>query len=178
MLLTACALMTPTWAQAAPVRQPEVIDKIVVVVAERVITDSDLRLSIRMDERDPDSILLLAQAIPDPLQRLIDRHILLQMAGKVGVYQPTPAEVTARLAKVRSGWDGHSEYQSFLRMHGLDEARLRRLLTERMVVDRYIRRNLSGPAGEAPRPGPLRDWMAERRQGVQIRRVRSQESSP
>ncbi len=168
-------ILAPAWAQTSPAHAPVVIDRVEVVVGTRVITASDLRLSIALDSRDPSPVPVLQGAAPDPLQRLIDRTILRGLAGQVRVYQPDEADVRARVDALRSSWSSLSDYQRFLRSHGLDEERLQRRMKERMLVERYIRRNLAAPAQGERRVGLAQyiEWMAGLRASVRVRRIRA-----
>ncbi len=172
--------LTPAWAQVTTTSGPVVIDRVAVVVDGQVITASDLRLSIAIDGRDPSPLPMLKGPAHDPLQRLIDRTILRSLAGKVPVYQPDDADVRSRVDALRSTWDSLSEFRSFLLVHGLDEDRLHRRMTDRMVVERYIRRNLTPPAPskEAPSLAQYTDWMAGLRAGVRIRKVQATKDAP
>jgi hypothetical protein len=171
MLLCLILLLSPAWAQDLQHREPVVIDRVVTVVGPRIITDSDLRLSIALDAADPSPLDVLRDQATDPLERLINLHILHLLAGKTRVYQPTEGDVRARLNRLRAASTALEDHRRFLQLHGLDEDRLLRQLERRMVVEHYIRRNLVGQDKAPPTAAEFRTWMRAHREGVRIRSV-------
>jgi len=178
MLLPFLILCAPAWSQAEQVQATATIDRVMVVVGQRVITDSDVQLSIALDDRDSAKVPALSGAAPDPVDRLINRRILYDIAGKIRVYQPTETEVRARMARLMEQWVLLSERRKFMQRYGLDEERLRRALAERMVVERYIERNLPSKDGVPITLTEFHQWMAKHRAGVRIRTVAKSESQP
>ena len=65
-----------------------------------------------------------------------------------------------------------------MQRHGLDDAQLMRTLAERMVVERYIRRNLPRKNDTAPTAAEFQAWMTQQRKGVRIRRVSPGTAAP
>jgi len=178
MLLVVLSLLSSAWAQSSPDRAPAIIDRVVVVVGPRVITASELRLSIAMDAHDSSPIEVLRGHTADPQERLVNRRILRSLAGEVRVYQPAEVDVRARLDKLKTSWVQLSDYRIFLLRNGLDEERLLRELAERMVVERYIRRNLAGQGDAQPTMAQYRKWMAQYRADVRIRKVAPSPEQP
>jgi hypothetical protein len=170
MLTTALLLLLPAWVHAQEDREPVVIDRVVVVVSGKVITQSDLNLSIVLDAQDPSEVPMLSGVATNPTERLINRKILLGLAGEIRVFQPTEAEVRIRMNRLKNSWTELNDYRTFMLQHGLNETRLMLRLTERIVVERYIERNLTGQ-GQEPTLAEYRQWMAQHRAGVRIRKV-------
>ncbi len=126
---------------------PALIDRVVAVVEEqtvdaRIITASDLALERDLSARAPDPVLALCSRDGDPLTALIEQAVIRGLAGGVGIYQPSPAEVREHLQRIRAASLTPEDWQQWLQLHGLDEDRLAGLVYSRMVVERYIRRNL------------------------------------
>ncbi len=166
------------WAQTTAPASPERIDRVIVVVGTEVITASDLQLSIALDERDTPPIGLDSALAEDSLERLIDRAILRGLAGKVGVYQPYEADVRSRLDALKTTWADISDYKRFLMLNGLNEARLLKRISQRMITERYIRRNL--PNLDRAEAGTEKEeaqaWMGKLRGSVTIRYVHKAEA--
>lgn len=171
MLLCLILLLSPAWAQDLQPREPVVIDRVVAVIGPRIITDSDLRLSIALEAVDTSPIEVLRDQAFDPLERLINQHILHLLAGETRVYQPAEGDVRARLSRLKAASPTLENHRRFLQNHGLDEARLLRQLERRMVVERYTERNLVGQDKAPPTPAEFRRWMTQHREGVRIRSV-------
>jgi hypothetical protein len=171
MLLCLILLLSSAWAQDLQPREPVVIDRVAIVVGPRIITDSDLRLSIALDAADPSPVEVVRDQAIDPLEWLINQHILHLLAGKTRVYQPTESEVRARLNRLKAASTALEDHRRFLQVHGLDEARLFRQLERRMVVENYIRRNLVGQDKAPPTAAEFRKWMSQHREPVRIRIV-------
>ena len=178
MHLLALLWLSPAWAQVENAPAPQIIDRIMVVVDQRVITASDLELSMALDAREDVQVVGLSGPTDDAMARLINRRVLFAQAGSVGVYQPTEAETRSRMARLKSQWPALSEAQQFMQRHGLDDAQLMRTLSERMVVERYIRRNLPGKNDQGPTAAEFQAWMTQQRRGVRIRRANPMQTSP
>ena len=119
------------------------IDRVEVVVGERILTTSDVRLEAELARRIPSPVYALRlQETLDPRQALLERAVIRELAAKVSIYQPTSAEVQARLAELRSTFPDADQYDDFLLRHGLSEDTLSNRLTSRLVVERYVYRNI------------------------------------
>ncbi len=166
-----------TWARAGPPTEPVIVDRVIVVVGDDVITASDIDLTLALDERDQTLARELAHPKVNSIQRLIDGAIIRQLAGNVDVYQPTPGQVRARVEAFQHLWPESKQYHHFLSAHGMDEARLFAHFFSRLVIDAYIHRNLSfneeiiDPAEKQTR---YAEWIAPHRKAAHIRHVAPQ----
>lgn len=142
------------WALA----HAEVVDRILHVVGDRVITTSDLVFEAELAAHDPSPVPPLRDPEYPTEERLVDMAVLRALAGDIALYEPTPAELRARGERVAASWDRPEDQEAFLVRWGLDEERLLGLLYSRMVVERYVVRNLALPAQD--RPQDLADWRA------------------
>lgn len=127
---------------AAP-PSPVVMDRIVAVVGDRLITASDIALEVELNARDPSPERATARRNADPLRALIDAAVVRGLAGQVPLYQPSPAELRVRLAALRATWEDPADYERFLVRFGLTEDALSGLLFSRVIVERYVHRNVS-----------------------------------
>ena len=153
---------------------PTLIDRVVVVIDDRIVTTSDIELEADLSMRIPSPVLALA--LRPPIDALIDRALIRGLASEVGVYQPSTADVRQRLTAIRSTFSGPEEWTAFLARHGLSEDELAGRLFSQMVVERYVRRNieLASQANRESREEYLArysEWISAHRSASQIREV-------
>ncbi len=159
-------------AEDAPPAGVSVVDSVVAVVGERVVTASDVRLERELRAHDPSPVPVLEARRDDPLGFLVELALLRGVAGDIALYRPAEAEVQARLARLRRSFDGPEDWRAFLARNGLDEGRLAAALRSRMVVERLVRRTLGEhPAGDPEALRRYEAWVAELRRTVPVRRV-------
>jgi hypothetical protein len=84
-------------------RAGEVIDRILVVVNDEVILESDLDAAVRYEALLNDRPLkqITAQDRHDALTRLVDQTLILQQMRQADVQPPGPEELAAEVGKVR-----------------------------------------------------------------------------
>jgi hypothetical protein len=119
----------------------EVVDRILHMVGDRLITTSDLAFEAEFVQVDISPVPPLNDPGYALEQRLIDYAILRPRAGDTAVFKPSAQEVRARLEVIqeRQGGVGHEE---FLKRWGLDDELLQGFLFSRMVVERFIHRSV------------------------------------
>lgn len=160
------------WLFLLALARAEVVDRILHVVGDRILTSSDLAFEGELAAHDPSPVPALADPAYPIEQRLPDMAILRALAGEVAVYEPTPAEVRARGERLRASWPVREDYEAFLARWGLDEERLLGLVYSRLVVEKYVMRNLPLPAEPADLPAwraAYQPWMAGLRERVPVR---------
>ncbi len=166
VLLVCVALLVPLSARA------ERVDRVVSVVGERVVTESDLALAQVLAERDPSPVPALAVTRSGALQQVEDQRLIRGQAGKVRLYQPRNRALQARLDALRRTFPAPGEWEAFLVQWGLGEDELRILLLNRMVVESAVLRSVGTPAG--PDDDDWLDryeaWLGELRAGASIYR--------
>lgn len=127
---------------AAPPAPPAVIDQIVLVIGDRVVTNSELRIEEELRARVP------WWAPPQPpgtstLQVLADAALIRTLAGEAALYVPTDELVRERAEQAQEAWGDPEAWAAFLTRSGLDEERLGALIRSRLIVERYLQRTLS-----------------------------------
>lgn len=147
-----------------PVALAETVDRILHVVDQRVVTASDVALEAEIDPYDQSPIPALEDPAYPYEQRLVDFAILRQQAGDVKVFAPSTAEVQARWEAFRVSWPSPEAYLTFRARWGLTDDDLLGFFYSRLVVERFILRNLASARDEGY-PG----WIAERRARAVIR---------
>ena len=68
--------------------------------------------------------------------------MIRKLAGSVSLYSPPPEAVVARLSQIRARFGAEAGWQNFLEFWGLNDVNFARLLRRRMIVERYLNRNL------------------------------------
>ncbi|MCB9760456.1 MAG: hypothetical protein H6739_11510 [Alphaproteobacteria bacterium] len=157
------------------VLRAEVADRIVSVVGETVVTESDLGFEEAFAEHDVSPLPPFERADADLLQRLEDYRILRTLAADVDVFRPPPGAVDARLEAFKESWSRRADYEAFLERWGMDEARLREAIYARLVIERYVARNLGLTPDDLTRPDEVIEryeaFMQRRRPLVPERRL-------
>lgn len=120
----------------------EVVDRIQYVVGDRIITTSDIAFEtefVAIDESPEAPLMDPSYAIE---QRLIDYAILRAKAGDTAFFQPSAADLRDRWDHFRAAFPTPDAYRDFLKRWGLDDDRFQAFLYSRMVVERFIHRNI------------------------------------
>ena len=136
-------MLRPTPASASgPDSAATVVDQVVLVIGDRVVTASDVRIEDALRERVP------WWSPPQPngtstLQVLADAALLRALAGDAALYVPDDDLVRERMGQLRDAFGDPESWRVFLRGTGLDEERLASLVRSRLIVERYIQRTLS-----------------------------------
>lgn len=161
--------------------EPAVVDRVVAVVGDRIITASDVRLEEALAHRDPSPVdMLRRRQQADAGELLIDAAVVRNLAGDIAIYAPTTLEVQRRLAALRATWSDDVSWERFLALHGMTSERLAGRLYSRMVVEAYVFRSVglaAQTAGESADAADARyiDWVTAERTRVDVRRVEPME---
>jgi len=160
------------------------IDRVVSVVGTGIVTQSDIDLERVFQRFDPIDCPPLEAPQIDLLKVVEERRLLQKLAAGRALYTPKNNDVQARLEtfKERIG----TEYPRFLQQWGIQDAQLREILTQRMIEEAYVERNL-GRSLLAEMPGQATDrshqyrqryqpWIEARKKSLSIRRI--PESTP
>ncbi len=113
----------------------QVIDRIMAVVDNTLITQSDVMAAIRLG-------LVKVPSSGDPiaavLDRLIDRRLTLTEVDRYAPPEPSAADVDRRLEQVRLSVPSMATFDGVLAQTGLDEAQLRGRLRDDLRIDAYL----------------------------------------
>jgi len=123
-----------------------VVDRIEVVVEDQLVMTSDLAVDSILQRLDDSPSPFWRDPPADPAKRLADAALMRHLASDLAIYQPSQAEVQRRLdALVLGQFENRRAWLQFVEQWGLDEASVRTLLKRRLLVERYLRRNLVVP---------------------------------
>lgn len=115
-------------------------DRIVAVVNEEIITESDVlsQMSALLHDEDPPADAAQAHQMRQAvLQRLIDERLIIQEAKRMGVTVGSE-EVADRLRDVRARFQHDEEYAAMLKESGLTEEQLKLKLRQQLLVQKAI----------------------------------------
>jgi hypothetical protein len=151
--------------------EPVLVDRIVAVVGNRLVLASDVAIENEMAARNVYTLQALAERRKDAGRWLVDMAIVRALAGDVRVYEPTRQDVSDALERFVATFEDAASYRRFLEQFGLTQERLQSLLTTRLVVERYIQRNVGLGLSDEELAARYEEWIAERRQQVAIRNI-------
>lgn len=129
--------------------QPVVVDRIVADVAGELVLFSDVAREAQLADVAPGSTPFWDPGWRTPEDRLIDAAIVRTIAADVRLYQPSRKEVRERLEALRARFVDRARWRNFLGSISVDEPRLEVILRRRLVVDRYLIRNLLADPSDA-----------------------------
>jgi peptidyl-prolyl cis-trans isomerase SurA len=135
LVIALSALVTATVARA------ELIDRVVAGVNNDVITLSDLRqaLAFNLAVGGKGNGNRIEQ---ETLEGLINRRLLVQEAERVRVVEVSVQDVAAERERLKTRIGSEDAYRAFLAHAGLTEARLDRMLEERLLVERFVKKKI------------------------------------
>jgi peptidyl-prolyl cis-trans isomerase SurA len=134
--LSLCILVLSSVVQA------EMVDRIVAAVNNDVITASDLAhavaLNMRLGGTDEDRKTLESET----LEGLITRRLLVQEARRLRFVDITDEEISAEYDKLRKQFGSDKAFTDFLAEQDMNEQELRRMLGERLLVERFVEKKV------------------------------------
>jgi hypothetical protein len=119
-----------------------VVDRVVMVVEDELVLESDIRLEAVLTSLDDAPLPFWRRDHDDPERRLEEAALIRALAAGVLLYQPQDSEVADRVARVRARLGSDEAWVAFRSLWGLDEAAVTGLVRRRMIVERYLLRNL------------------------------------
>lgn len=134
--LVTAAFVVGCFAAAAPA---EIIDRIAVTVDKDVITESELRLALRITALlNGEELQFNAEAKRAAAERLIDQ-LLLRREMRVTRYpEPAPEEVAGQLEAVKKTFESGGGYRTALGRYGVTEAELTGALQRQAAVLHFV----------------------------------------
>ena len=116
----------------------ETLDRIAVTVGKHVMTQSDVRLDVRVsafvDGKPPD---LSGPQLRKAAERMVDLYLVLEDAAATRAPEPSASDVAALVAPIRARYPSDAEYQAALTRAGITEDDLKMHLLEGLWMMRY-----------------------------------------
>lgn len=135
-------------AQAPAPGQPVILDRVIAVVNNRAILNSDLTLEMRVSVLEPNGRGASAETPQGALQRLISRTLIRQQIREEDAQAdtPSPQEISDRLTAlrkelpicVRENCATDAGWQAFLVRHDLTQQEVETYLRNRLGILRFI----------------------------------------
>jgi hypothetical protein len=165
------------WVLLLGLARAEVVDRVVAVVEGLPVLVSEIGLEAAITAIDPSQIPFWAAA--DPERTAIDGVIVRYVAADVALYQPSRDAVAERVDALRNTFPDPASWGLFLAAHGLDEARIEVVVRRRMIVERFLLRNVqSNPAERDAWLAECEDLVARLRPQIRLRMIPAREPAP
>jgi len=120
----------------------EVVDRVVAVVEDRIVLESDVRWEAAMMQVEPAPALLWSRN-PDPAVRATEAAGIRVLAGDIALYQPDTGSVAERVRVLSDALGGPAALDAWLADLGLDQEGLVELLRRRMIAESWASRNVA-----------------------------------
>lgn len=122
------------------IARAEIIDRVMAVVGDQIITLSDVRAARRLG-------LVPADSADDPtgaaLERLIDRRLMLLDVDRYLPAEPERAAIDARLAEIQGRFEDALAFETALNQTGMSHDELRRHVRDTLRIDTYLRQRFA-----------------------------------
>ena len=166
------------WWLVARLAAAEVVDRVVAVVEGLPVLASEIRLEEAIAPFDPSPVPFWTSSA-DFQRTSIDALILRYLAADVALYQPSREQLAERVQALHDAFPDQAGWAVFLAAHGLDAARIDVVVRRRMIVERFLLRNVQAdPADRGSWLAESDELIAQLRPRVRIRIVEPREPAP
>lgn len=138
LLLLLGWLGVPVAAQA-----PEVIDRVLAVVAGQVVTLSDVRAALEFKLFVPAKG---GDPVAEALDYLVNRQLMLSEVERYSAPSPDTTVVRKRMAAIRAAFPNEAGYTRALARSALTDARLADLVGDNIRIESYLDQRFSAAA--------------------------------
>lgn len=153
------------------------IDRVLYVVGDRIVTQSDVAFELFIDQHDHSPVPALEDSTLSLPERLRDVAVVRQLAGEASVFRPSNAEVRARADAFVATWPRADDGLVALAGWGLDEQTFMGFVYSRMVVERCIARSVALPQ-HPDDPVEVAAWLVKYRVWIEQLRQRTDVRQP
>lgn len=147
------------------------VDRVLYVVGDRIVTQSDVAFERFFDARDQSPVPAFEGRQADRELLLVEVAVVRQLAGDIAVYRPTNSDVRARAETFLGTFAGPEAGLRVLADWGLDETAFLGFLYSRLVVERYVLRDVAADGADPAWPAQYAAWIADQRRRTDVRRV-------
>ena len=150
-------------ALAGSTVRAETIDRVLAVVANQLITQSDVTAAIDLGLQSADAA---ADPVRVVLSKLIDRELVMAEVDRYAPAEPGAEAVDREVLRVRERFRSQAELDAALARSGIDEKHLRETLRQDLRLRAYLDQRFS--AASDRRASLIDEWMSglRRRGGV------------
>lgn len=137
-----CALLLAglLWPAALPAAQAVAVDRLVAVVEQRALMQSDVELARRLGELTPP-----AAGRSSPVEQVVERELIRVEVDRFAVADPSEAEVEARLA-VLAGGRPVAAWIAELTAFGVSAESVRRRVADDLRIVAYLDQRFTAAA--------------------------------
>ena len=133
-LLFLLFLLPPAGAQ-----QAKIVDQIITLVNNEVITRTDLLWSLALDAKAPDpGNGIGSDILRQKLDVMIDERLIGQEAARIPSAEITRAEVDRKRLEVINTFPSEAVFRQRIEAVGLTAEKLDELLRQRILIDRFV----------------------------------------
>lgn len=167
---------------AAPVSDPgTLVDRVIAVVGEEVVTESELhveaRIALAYREGEKAATSPLASELLESLRGyVINQLVIMIHARRLGAAEVPQERLTGVMDRFRSRFTSYVAYQAFLRRYGIGEETVRRILRRDLRNELFINNRLrrrggkgSSAAANRKREEALALWLDQMKRSLNIR---------
>jgi len=155
--------MTAAVVVGAAVVRAETIDRVLAVVAEQVITLSDVTAARELGLQSAESAADPVRAI---LTKLIDRELELAEVERYAPPEPSAEAVDRALAAIRARFASPTAFEDALARAGVDDRHLRETMRQDLRIRAYEDQRFAA-AGDR-RAAVFDEWMAGLRRRAEV----------
>ncbi len=137
------------WFLAIAAAQADVVDRVVAVIAGEPILASDVRLEAALEAVDLEAAPFFR--LGDAEGRVMATAMIRTAASRLVLIEPDSDAVRTRLESIRGQFSEHSAWSTWLQRTGVDEEGLIAALRRRILVERFLERDVA-PAHLEPEP--------------------------
>lgn len=170
--MRALLVITLTLLQSPALSREVVADRVVVVVDEELVLASEVRLEAVLTGLDSPSLPFWTLDNGTSLERMEQAAIVRALAAGVDLYDPPSQEIEERLARLRERFGRPESWSAFKQLWGLDQRSMTRIVRRRLLVERYLSRNLAeDPSDREVWLTACRDLLDEVRPRLRVRHI-------
>ena len=132
------------------------IDRILAVVDQQLITLSDVRGVLRLGLLDVSGV---EDQIGVALDRMIDRRLMLVEVDRYLPPEPSVAAIDARVAQVQERLGDAPKLQAVLAQAGMTPDDPRRFIRDDLRIEAYVQQRFASAVQPADRERLMREWL-------------------
>ena len=138
-LFTLCLLLLAFCLAPSPARGQQVVDVIVALVNDDVITRSDLLWAMALDPESPSPAGPISS---DVLRRMLDvvieQRLVAQEAARIPTNEITQEEIAKRRAELVAQFPAEAAFRQRVESVGLTPERIDEVIRQRILIERFI----------------------------------------
>src|SRR5262245_14085038 len=120
-------------------QQSKVVDQILMLVNDEVITRSDLLWSLAIDPKSPNPAEgISSDLLKQKLDVLVDQKLVLQEAMRIPSANISQDEVRKKLAEMIASFKNETAFRQRVEAVGLTSEKLEELARQELIIDKFV----------------------------------------